>query len=154
MIYLDHNATTPVLPEVLEAMMPFFTTEWGNPSSSYKFGSKLKKVIETAREQVLRFAPRAVTALRPILRLVRNDEPNSTTRVWHVAVVTRDDVHVKLRNCLPGCWPIVQADIEAVGLRLKRELEMRDAPVNPSHQPHLLIGVQIAEPRDNSLDDD
>jgi len=52
MIYLDHNATTPVLPEVLEAMMPFLTTEWGNPSSSYKFGSKLKKVIETAREQV------------------------------------------------------------------------------------------------------
>ena len=52
MIYLDHNATTPVLPEVLEAMMPYFTTEWGNPSSSYKFGSKLKTVIETAREQV------------------------------------------------------------------------------------------------------
>lgn len=52
MIYLDHNATTPVLPEVLEAMLPFFTAEWGNPSSSYRFGSKLKKVIETAREQV------------------------------------------------------------------------------------------------------
>lgn len=52
MIYLDHNATTPVLPEVLETMMPYFTTEWGNPSSSYKFGSKLKTVIETAREQV------------------------------------------------------------------------------------------------------
>lgn len=51
-IYLDHNATTPILPEVLEAMMPYFTTEWGNPSSSYKFGSKLKAVIETAREQV------------------------------------------------------------------------------------------------------
>ncbi len=52
MIYLDHNATTPVLPEVLEAMMPYFTSEWGNPSSTYKFGSKLKGVIETAREQV------------------------------------------------------------------------------------------------------
>ncbi len=52
MIYLDHNATTPVLPEVLEAMMPYFTSEWGNPSSAYKFGSKLKGVIETAREQV------------------------------------------------------------------------------------------------------
>ncbi len=52
MIYLDHNATTPVLPEVLEAMMPYFTSEWGNPSSTYKFGSKLKSVIETAREQV------------------------------------------------------------------------------------------------------
>jgi cysteine desulfurase len=51
-IYLDHNATTPILPEVLEAMMPYLTTEWGNPSSAYKFGAKLKSVIETAREQV------------------------------------------------------------------------------------------------------
>ena len=52
MIYLDYNATTPVLPEVMEAMEPYFAKEWGNPSSSYKFGSKLKTVIETAREQM------------------------------------------------------------------------------------------------------
>ena len=52
MIYLDHNATTPVLPEVLEAMMPYLTTEWGNPSSAYKFGAKVKSVIETARAPV------------------------------------------------------------------------------------------------------
>jgi len=52
MIYLDYNATTPILPEVLEAMMPYLTSEWGNPSSTYKFGSKLKKVVETARAQV------------------------------------------------------------------------------------------------------
>jgi cysteine desulfurase len=52
MIYLDNNGTTQVLPEVIEAMMPYFTTDWGNPSSSYKFGAKLKTVIETAREQV------------------------------------------------------------------------------------------------------
>ena len=52
MIYLDNNGTTSVLPEVIEAMMPYFTTDWGNPSSSYKFGSKLKTVIETAGEQV------------------------------------------------------------------------------------------------------
>jgi cysteine desulfurase len=51
-IYLDHNATTPILPEVLEAMMPYLTTEWGNPSSAYKFGAKLRSVIATAREQV------------------------------------------------------------------------------------------------------
>jgi cysteine desulfurase len=51
-IYLDHNATTPILPEVLETMMPYPTTEWGNPSSAYKFGAKLKSVIQTAREQV------------------------------------------------------------------------------------------------------
>lgn len=52
MIYLDHNATTPVLPEVREAMMPYLSEEWGNPSSSYRFGSKLKSKIEEARESV------------------------------------------------------------------------------------------------------
>ena len=51
-IYLDHTATTPVLPEVFEAMRPYFCEEWGNPSSTYKFGSKLKGVIEVARAQV------------------------------------------------------------------------------------------------------
>jgi cysteine desulfurase len=51
-IYLDHNATTPIAPEVLEAMMPYLTSEWGNPSSSYQFGAKLKGVVEVAREQV------------------------------------------------------------------------------------------------------
>ena len=51
-IYLDHNATTPIAPEVLDAMLPHFTEEWGNPSSSYRFGSKLKSIIETSREQV------------------------------------------------------------------------------------------------------
>jgi cysteine desulfurase len=52
MIYLDHNATTQIAPEVLEAMFPFFTEDWGNPSSTYKFGAKLKAVIDQARGQV------------------------------------------------------------------------------------------------------
>jgi cysteine desulfurase len=56
MIYLDHNATTPALPEVFDSSFIIhpssFPAEWGNPSSAYKFGSKLKDVIETARAQV------------------------------------------------------------------------------------------------------
>lgn len=56
MIYLDYNATTPVLPEVLQAMMPYLTSDWGNPSSTYKFGSKLKTVIETAPTLVSKHA--------------------------------------------------------------------------------------------------
>lgn len=52
MIYLDHNATTPVAPEVREAMLPYFTDEWGNPSSTYRFGARLRGVLETARGQV------------------------------------------------------------------------------------------------------
>jgi cysteine sulfinate desulfinase/cysteine desulfurase-like protein len=46
MIYLDYNATTPVHPKVLEAMMPYLTSEWGNPSSSYKFGAKLVELSQ------------------------------------------------------------------------------------------------------------
>jgi cysteine desulfurase len=51
-IYFDHNATTPVLPESFEAMRPYFCDEWGNPSSAYRFGSKLKTLIASAREQI------------------------------------------------------------------------------------------------------
>ncbi len=52
MIYLDHNATTPILPVVSEGMMPFLREEWGNPSSSYGFGARLKSQVELARSQV------------------------------------------------------------------------------------------------------
>lgn len=51
-IYFDHNATTPVAPEVFEAMRPFFCEEWGNPSSAYRFGSRNQTVLEAARTQV------------------------------------------------------------------------------------------------------
>jgi cysteine desulfurase len=51
-IYLDHNATTPVEPEVLEAMLPFLSGEYGNASSIHTFGQKARAAVETAREQV------------------------------------------------------------------------------------------------------
>jgi cysteine desulfurase len=51
-IYLDHNATTPVLPSVLAAMLPFFRDSPGNPSSSHTVGSKARTAIERARDQV------------------------------------------------------------------------------------------------------
>lgn len=52
MIYLDHNATTPVAPEVLEAMLPFLQNQYGNPSSAHAIGRQAKRAIETAREQL------------------------------------------------------------------------------------------------------
>lgn len=50
--YLDNNATTAVAPEVVEAMMPYFQCEWGNPSSAYYFGHHLGKEIDQARVKV------------------------------------------------------------------------------------------------------
>ncbi len=51
-IYLDHNATTPVDPAVLDAMLPFFTAEFGNASSIHTFGQHARAAVESAREQV------------------------------------------------------------------------------------------------------
>jgi cysteine desulfurase len=51
-IYFDHNATTPVEPEVLDAMLPFLSSEYGNASSIHTFGQKARAAVETAREQV------------------------------------------------------------------------------------------------------
>ncbi len=51
-IYLDHAATTPVDKVVVEEMIPFFTEEFGNPSSIYQEGRGAKKAIEAAREKV------------------------------------------------------------------------------------------------------
>lgn len=52
MIYMDHAATTPVKEEVVEAMEPYFTKYFGNPSTIYKVGREAKKGMEEAREKV------------------------------------------------------------------------------------------------------
>jgi cysteine desulfurase len=52
LIYMDNAATTPVKPEVLEAMLPYFTEKFGNPSSIYSISSENKKAITDAREVI------------------------------------------------------------------------------------------------------
>jgi cysteine desulfurase len=51
-IYLDHNATTPVLPEVVDAMLPYLREHFGNPSSGHVYGARTKSAVGRAREQV------------------------------------------------------------------------------------------------------
>ncbi len=51
-VYFDHNATTPVDPEVLEAMLPYFSDEFGNASSIHSFGQRTRSAVERARESV------------------------------------------------------------------------------------------------------
>ncbi len=54
-IYMDHSATTPVHPAVLEAMLPYFTKNFGNASSVHSFGRDAKNAIESAREKIADF---------------------------------------------------------------------------------------------------
>jgi cysteine desulfurase len=52
MIYLDNNATTRIAPQVLEAMQPYLTEHYGNPSSAHSLGRTMKAAVENARQQV------------------------------------------------------------------------------------------------------
>jgi cysteine desulfurase len=51
-LYFDHNATTPLLAEVVDAMMPYLTTHFGNPSSGHAYGREAKAAVDRARESV------------------------------------------------------------------------------------------------------
>ena len=51
-IYLDYNATTPIAPSVVEAMNPFLSGHFGNPSSSHSMGRAAKEAIEDSRVKV------------------------------------------------------------------------------------------------------
>ena len=102
MIYLDHNATTPILPEVLEAMWPFFAEKWGNSSSSYRFGSQLKGTLEKARGQVaalvgasareIIFTGNATESNNTAMNAALSANPNKrhliTSKVEHSAVLS------------------------------------------------------------------
>ncbi len=54
-VYMDHNASTPVHPEVVAEMMPYFAETFGNPSSIHGFGRAAREAMDTARERVARF---------------------------------------------------------------------------------------------------
>jgi len=63
-LYLDHAATTPLDPEVLEAMLPYLREQFGNPSSVHRAGQRARRAVERAREQVAEAVgadPRQVT---------------------------------------------------------------------------------------------
>lgn len=51
-IYLDHNATTPLLPEVVDAMIPWLRDHFGNPSSGHVYGARARRAVDDAREKV------------------------------------------------------------------------------------------------------
>ena len=85
-IYLDHNATTPVADEVTEAMWPYLTTHFGNPSSDHPYGRAAKAGVEAAREQVA-----ALIGAHP-------DEIVFTSGGHRV----EQSGHPRLRGCHPG----------------------------------------------------
>ena len=102
LVYLDNNATTKVDEKVLEAMLPYFSQYYGNPSSIYEFGGKNSNAIKEAREQVKDFfgansskeifftasgSESANMAIRGILPADRSKNHLITTKVEHPCVL-------------------------------------------------------------------
>lgn len=102
MIYLDNNATTKVDEQVLEAMMPYFTTEYANPSSIYAFSKKSSNALKEARGVLKDFlnakdekeiiftscgSESANTAIKGVLNYNRGKKHIITTKVEHPCVL-------------------------------------------------------------------
>jgi cysteine desulfurase len=99
-IYVDNNATTKVAPEVLDAMMPYFSDLYGNPSSMHSFGGNVAGAIKTARENIANLigaAPAEVvftscgtesdgTAIRAAIESYPDKRHIVTSRVEHPAI--------------------------------------------------------------------
>src|SRR5258707_13230682 len=51
-VYLDNNASTPLLPEVFEAMTPYYLEKFGNASSIHRYGQQARAAVESARQSV------------------------------------------------------------------------------------------------------
>jgi len=102
-VYVDNNATTKIADEVFEAMKPFLTDEYGNPSSMHTFGGKIRRFIDKARESVANLlgaeSPSEIiftscgtesdnTAIISTLRSFPNKKHIITTKVEHPAVLS------------------------------------------------------------------
>ncbi|MBN1594828.1 cysteine desulfurase NifS [candidate division FCPU426 bacterium] len=101
-IYLDNNATTAVAPEVLEAILPYYREQYGNPSSMHTFGGRLAHDVQRARAQVAALFQAQDTeivftscgtesdnaAIRGVLEAYPDKRHIVTTRVEHPAVLS------------------------------------------------------------------
>lgn len=135
--YLDNNATTRIAPEVMEAMIPFLSERYGNPSSMHAFGGMIARDIAKARETVAAFInaePDEIlftscatesdnTAIRGTVEILGRDAQVVTTAVEHPAVLQparrlKEEGHNEVELPVDG---VGQLDVE----RLKDALKGR-----------------------------
>jgi len=137
-VYLDNNATTRVAPEVIEAMQPFFTELWGNPSSMHHFGGQVARYVEQAREKVaalLGASPEEIlftscgtesnnTAVRGATETAGFEVPIITTRVEHPAVLE------PCRHLGEQGYMVVKLNVDASG-----QIDVEELAETLSHGP-------------------
>jgi cysteine desulfurase len=146
-IYFDHNATTPVDPEVFGAMAPYFTETFGNASSIHSFGQQARAAVERAREQVAN-----LLGARPaeVVFTSGGTEADNlaifgvvgSSRAERKHVITTAIEHHAVLNT---CQALEAAGIEVTYLRVSPEGLVDPADVRRALRPHtLLISVMMA----------
>jgi cysteine desulfurase len=129
-IYLDYNATTPLLPEVLEAMLPYLREHFGNPSSRHLHGRRAHEAIESARNEVA-----ALIGSQPdeIIFTSGGTEANNlairgtTVHTTRLRIVTSTIEHPATARPVTWLerqgWDIVRVAVDGGGRVLVRELD-------------------------------
>ena len=105
-VYLDHNASTPVHPEVLAEMLPYFSEHFGNPSSVHGFGREARVGVDQARERVARFLRVCAGRDRVHLRRYRVGQPGAQGAGAGPAAAGTSSPRRSstTRCCAPGQW--------------------------------------------------
>jgi cysteine desulfurase len=146
-IYLDHNATTPVRPEVLAAMMPYLTEEYGNASSIHAFGQNARGAVEEARGRAA-----ALVAARPadIMFTSGGTESNNHAILGAVAAAPGKNKHVITSAIehvavLDACRALAKQGIELTILPVSRDGLVNPEDVRTAIRPEtVLITVMLA----------
>ncbi|HWW02723.1 MAG TPA: cysteine desulfurase NifS [Candidatus Acidoferrum sp.] len=120
-VYLDNNATTRVAPEVVEAMLPFLTENWGNPSSAYLFGHQLTEPLDAARTKIA-----ALVNADPRELVFTSCGTESNNAAIHSALMTRPEKRHVLTTAVEH-----SATIKFCNFLQKRGYEVTFLPVTP-----------------------
>ncbi|MBK9606094.1 MAG: cysteine desulfurase [Betaproteobacteria bacterium] len=123
MIYLDHNATTPIAPPVLEAMLPFLREQYGNASSRHDLGTVARRAVEQAREQVA-----AAVGVQPGQVVFTSGGTEANNLIVKGAAATRPPAQIVVSGIEHPCvlepalqlrrqgWTVAEVGVDAEGV--------------------------------------
>lgn len=134
MIYLDYNATTPVTPEVLEAMLPFLREHYGNPSSSHGPGRRAHEAIESARAQVAKL----IGASPDEIVFTSGGTEASNLAIRGAVLAQPDRRHIVTSAFEHPATAETCALLERQGLRVTRAPVVPDGRIRPEELARLL----------------
>lgn len=144
-VYLDHSATTPVREQVLEAMLPYFSNDFGNASSIHAFGRRARKDVEEARRRV---AGLMGAEAREVIFTSGGTESNNLAIKGAVLgkqgkhIVTSSIEHAAVLNC---CQYLEQEGFEVTSLPVDRDGLLDPEAVKGALRPEtVLVSVMLA----------